>query len=202
VAMLVDDPHWLDQASQEVIAFSARRAGRVAGSDRGHRPGRTSRVRPAGGPADAGPRAPDDASARHLLDQHAADFPAADRERILGQALGNRLAGRRPRRPGGASRSTSPVDRNGPRWPSRTAPGTVRPGSGRPDDEGQHLDDRFQGLAVVRGRGAQDWLAGVPVMPDRGGQSEDALQDSYGDAGDGAAAVLFEVELAFEGLVD
>ena len=33
-------------------------------------------------------------------------------------------------------------------------------------------------------------------------RAEDALQDPYGDAGDGTAAVLFEVELAFEGLVD
>jgi hypothetical protein len=39
-------------------------------------------------------------------------------------------------------------------------------------------------------------------VPDRCGQGEDALQDPYGDAGDGAAAVVFEVELAFEGLVD
>src|SRR3954464_9540976 len=51
-------------------------------------------------------------------------------------------------------------------------------------------------------RRSHDRLAGVPVVPDRGGQGEDALQDPDGDAGDGPAAVLFEIELAFEGLVD
>ena len=35
-----------------------------------------------------------------------------------------------------------------------------------------------------------------------GGQGEDALQDSHGYTGDGASAVLFEVELAFEGFID
>ena len=39
-------------------------------------------------------------------------------------------------------------------------------------------------------------------MPDRGGEGEDALGDAGADAGDGAAAVAFEVELAFEGVVD
>jgi hypothetical protein len=34
-------------------------------------------------------------------------------------------------------------------------------------------------------------------VPDRHGQGKDALQDPYGDAGDRAAAVVFEVELAF-----
>src|SRR3954447_16695447 len=59
-----------------------------------------------------------------------------------------------------------------------------------------------KGSVVVGGQGSHDRLAGVPVVPDRGGQGEDALQDPHGDAGDGPAAVLFEVELAFEGLVD
>src|SRR5215207_1147622 len=59
-----------------------------------------------------------------------------------------------------------------------------------------------KGSVVVGDQGSQDRLAGVPVVPDRGGQGEDALQDPYGDAGDRPAAVLFEVELAFEGLVD
>src|SRR3954454_15846580 len=59
-----------------------------------------------------------------------------------------------------------------------------------------------KGSVVVGDQGSHDWLAGVPVVPDRGGQGEDALQDTDGDAGDGAAAVVFEVELAFQGLVD
>src|SRR3982751_2553590 len=59
-----------------------------------------------------------------------------------------------------------------------------------------------KGSVVVGDQGWDDGLAGVPVVPDRGGQGQDALQDSDGDAGDGPAAVLFEVELAFEGLVD
>src|SRR3982751_6556551 len=59
-----------------------------------------------------------------------------------------------------------------------------------------------KGSVVVGDQGSHDRLAGVPVVPDRGGQGEDALQDPDGDAGDGAAAVLFEVELALEGLVD
>src|SRR3954454_24317196 len=59
-----------------------------------------------------------------------------------------------------------------------------------------------KGSVVVGGQGSHDRLAGVPVVPDRGGQGEDALQDPDGDAGDGPAAVLFEIELAFEGLVD
>src|SRR3954453_1388212 len=59
-----------------------------------------------------------------------------------------------------------------------------------------------KGLVVVRGQGSENGLACVPVVPDRGGQGEDALQDPDGDAGDGTATVLFEIELAFEGLVD
>jgi hypothetical protein len=45
-------------------------------------------------------------------------------------------------------------------------------------------------------------VAGVVVVPDRSGQGEDALQDAGGDAGDGASVVVFEVELAFECVVD
>ena len=40
------------------------------------------------------------------------------------------------------------------------------------------------------------------VVPDRCGQREEALQDADGDAGGGAAAVPFQVELALEGVVD
>ena len=39
-------------------------------------------------------------------------------------------------------------------------------------------------------------------MPDHGGAGEDALEDPGGYAVGGAAAVVFEVELAFEGAVD
>ena len=39
-------------------------------------------------------------------------------------------------------------------------------------------------------------------MPDGRSQGEDALGDAGADAGGGAAAVVFEVELAFEGVVD
>jgi hypothetical protein len=45
-------------------------------------------------------------------------------------------------------------------------------------------------------------LAGVPVVPDGGGQGEDALQDACGHPGGCASAVSFEIELVFEGVVD
>src|SRR6266487_4387028 len=59
-----------------------------------------------------------------------------------------------------------------------------------------------KGSVVVGGQGSHDRLSGVPVVPDRGGQGEDTLQDPDGNAGHGASAVLFEVELTFEGLID
>src|SRR6266545_3633267 len=55
---------------------------------------------------------------------------------------------------------------------------------------------------VVGGEGTLDRLAGAVVVPDRGGQGQDALQDADQYAGWGTAAVPFEVELAFEGGVD
>jgi hypothetical protein len=56
---------------------------------------------------------------------------------------------------------------------------------------------------VVVGHGrAHDGLAGVVVVPDRGGQGEDALQDAGQYPGWGVAAVALEIELAFEGVVD
>jgi hypothetical protein len=42
----------------------------------------------------------------------------------------------------------------------------------------------------------------VVVVPDRGGQGQDALQNSHHHSGRGVAAVSFQVELALEGLVD
>lgn len=44
--------------------------------------------------------------------------------------------------------------------------------------------------------------AGVVVVPDRGGEREDGLQDADQDPGLGVSAVSFQVEVAFEGLVD
>ena len=55
---------------------------------------------------------------------------------------------------------------------------------------------------VVGDQGPQGRLAGVVVVPDRGGQGQDALQDPHGDPARGAAAVAFQVELALEGGVD
>src|ERR1022692_2651735 len=45
------------------------------------------------------------------------------------------------------------------------------------------LDDRFQGgLVVVGDQGALDGLAGAVVVPDGGGQREDALHDADQDS--------------------
>jgi hypothetical protein len=55
---------------------------------------------------------------------------------------------------------------------------------------------------VVHGQRAQGRLTGAVVVPDGGGQREDALHDADGQAAGGAAAVPFEVELALESLVD
>ena len=45
-------------------------------------------------------------------------------------------------------------------------------------------------------------LTGLVVVPDGGGHGQDALGDADGDAFEGPAAVGFEVEPAFEGVVD
>ena len=45
-------------------------------------------------------------------------------------------------------------------------------------------------------------MLGGFVVPDGGGEGEDALEDPGADAGFGAAAVAFEVELGFQCLVD
>jgi hypothetical protein len=52
------------------------------------------------------------------------------------------------------------------------------------------------------GQRPQDGGAGLVVVPDRGGHREDALGDTHGDALEGATAVLFQVQLALEGVVD
>src|SRR5258706_16155423 len=59
-----------------------------------------------------------------------------------------------------------------------------------------------KGLAVVGQGGSWPWLPGVVVLPDRGGQGQDALQEADEDSGGCAAAVSFEVKLSFEGVVD
>jgi hypothetical protein len=59
---------------------------------------------------------------------------------------------------------------------------------------------KVSGLQAVSDR-LPGW-PGVVVVPDRGGQRQDALQDPDHDSGGGVTAVAFEVELGFEGLVD
>src|ERR1700731_2537981 len=58
------------------------------------------------------------------------------------------------------------------------------------------------GSVVVSDQRPVDQCAGGVVVPDGGGEREEALQDTEGDSGGGAPAVAFEVELRFEGLVD
>src|SRR6266545_3235131 len=59
-----------------------------------------------------------------------------------------------------------------------------------------------KGSVVVRGQRSFDRCADPIVVPDGGGEGQDALPDADDDAGGGVAAVGFEVELAFEGVVD
>ena len=65
------------------------------------------------------------------------------------------------------------------------------------------LDERFQGLSVVVGQERSlDRLAGAVVVPDRCGQGQDALHDPDPYSGWGVAAVLFQIELTLERVVD
>src|SRR5215204_3245924 len=57
-------------------------------------------------------------------------------------------------------------------------------------------------LVVVGDEGAQCGLLGSFVVPDGGGEREEALHHAGGDASVGACTVSFEIELAFEGVVD
>ena len=59
-----------------------------------------------------------------------------------------------------------------------------------------------KGSVVVGDQGAANGQAEGVVVPDRGGHGEDPLGHAGAHAGDGASAVGFEVELAFEGVVD
>jgi hypothetical protein len=66
---------------------------------------------------------------------------------------------------------------------------------------GRVENKRVQHL-VIGDQRSGDGLAGGAVVPDRGGQGKQALGDAGPDAVDAAAAVQFEVELAFEDVVD
>jgi hypothetical protein len=57
-----------------------------------------------------------------------------------------------------------------------------------------------KGSVVIGQERALDGLAGSVVVPDGGGQREDALQDADGHALSGVAAVSFQAGLAFEGV--
>ena len=58
------------------------------------------------------------------------------------------------------------------------------------------------GSVVIGDQRPLDGFAGGPVVPDGGGHGQQPLGDAGVDARGGAAAVAFEVELAFEGVVD
>src|SRR5438270_6448179 len=55
---------------------------------------------------------------------------------------------------------------------------------------------------VPAGRVDESVVPEGPAVPDAGGESEDALADACPDAGGDVTAVVFERELAFEGVVD
>ncbi len=92
VLVVVDDVQWLDQPTQEVLSFVARRISAdpivLAGAGRsGHDMLVTS-----AGLAELRVGELDDDSARSLLAAHAGDLARADQERILREARGNPLA--------------------------------------------------------------------------------------------------------------
>lgn len=57
-----------------------------------------------------------------------------------------------------------------------------------------------KGSVVVSGQGSAHGVGVVVVVPDHGGQREDALGDPGGHAGDGTAAVTLETELVLRGV--
>src|SRR3954471_2468449 len=59
-----------------------------------------------------------------------------------------------------------------------------------------------QGSVVVGQEGPFDRLAGAVVVPDRDGQCQDALRDADPHSGRGVAAVLLQIELTLERVVD
>src|SRR5580704_18885789 len=64
------------------------------------------------------------------------------------------------------------------------------------------MNDSKGSAVIVGDQRSHDGLARVVVVPDGGGQGEDALQDASDNAERGVPAMAFEVELAFEGVVD
>lgn len=54
---------------------------------------------------------------------------------------------------------------------------------------------------VVGGEGTEYRLTAVVVVPDRGGERKESLQDAHGDALGAVASVAFQAELGFEGVV-
>src|SRR6266511_4029153 len=59
-----------------------------------------------------------------------------------------------------------------------------------------------KGSVVVGDEGAQRGLSGALVVPDGGGEGEQALGDAHDDAGGGATPVAFEIELTLQRVVD
>src|SRR6476660_6902733 len=58
-----------------------------------------------------------------------------------------------------------------------------------------------KGSVVIGDQGSLDRLAGTVVVPDRGGQGQDALHDTNPHPCGGVPTVLFEVELTLERVV-
>jgi hypothetical protein len=92
ILIVVEDAHWLDRCTTDVLAFVARRleSDRVvllAASPTGF-----ESTLDEAGPADLELSPLDDESAGELLDAHAPDLPAALRQRLLTEAAGNPLA--------------------------------------------------------------------------------------------------------------
>ena len=92
VLLVVDDVHWLDKPSQDVLTFIARRVGAdpivFVGSIR---TGHDVTLADAGLP-ELDVRGLDDSSARAVLAAHGDDLSHASQELILREALGNPLA--------------------------------------------------------------------------------------------------------------
>ena len=92
VVVAVDDVQWLDQATQETLAFVARRIGNdpmvIIGTVRQGHPGPFLGA----GLPELEVLGLDDAAARAVLSRNARNLGHADRERILRESLGNPLA--------------------------------------------------------------------------------------------------------------
>ena len=63
--------------------------------------------------------------------------------------------------------------------------------------------EKSKGSSVVVGdERAEHGLLAVVVVPDGGGEGEEALEDAYGHALGAVTAVVFEAELGFQRVVD